>query len=772
MTAAASVPLHAGCAVICLVWTALVLGAGRGRMALLLAAACGSAALWAAAVALAPDAPGVGLAGALDVLRTLVWFALLLALCRRTGGARARTLVRRFALAGGAVAAADFLLLLDAGPGGAGALVVPTLGSPGLLLRLALALLVVLLAENLYRNAGETSRWYVNLPAIALGGLAAFDVLLYADAALARAFSPVLIDTRAALTALATPLLAVTAVRDRRWRRNSPVSRQVVFHGATLVIAGAFLLGVGAVGEVFRRVDAGWGPAAQTSLLAGAVMALAVAASSGTVRSRLRNTVVDHFFTARYDYRREWLRCINTLSILGEETPAALRAVRAVADPADSPAGVLLLREPGEAGFRWAGSWNLPAEPVALPGGHPLAGLLRDGAWVATFRLDAEAATGGDPRAAQGAGAAAPHGAGRFAPLGGELPAPPRGELPAPLRGEPPAPLRGDAPSLAEVPAELRAAYGPLWLAVPLVHHREGLLGAVLLAPPRAAFALDREVFDLLRTLGREVAMFLAERRAAERLAEARELQDYAKRFAFVAHDVKTVSSQLTLLLANAADNIGDPEFQQDMLLPVGASASRINALIARLGQPGDAPSPPPAAAAGHGRDGDAAPAGALARLRALAARRADRARLAVEADVAAERDPAPVAMEPEKFDAAATHLINNAVEASAPGQPIRVRVRHEAGQVVVDIVDEGAGMTAEFVRDALFRPLSTSKPGGSGIGAWQARELLREAGGDLVAISRPGRGTTMRLLLPRAGIGAAEAGRREPAVAAPGGRA
>jgi len=34
-------------------------------------------------------------------------------------------------------------------------------------------------------------------------------------------------------------------------------------------------------------------------------------------------------------------------------------------------------------------------------------------------------------------------------------------------------------------------------------------------------------------------------------------------------------------------------------------------------------------------------------------------------------------------------------------------------------------------------------------MGAYQARELLREAGGDLAVISQPGAGTTMRLLLP-----------------------
>jgi signal transduction histidine kinase len=57
-----------------------------------------------------------------------------------------------------------------------------------------------------------------------------------------------------------------------------------------------------------------------------------------------------------------------------------------------------------------------------------------------------------------------------------------------------------------------------------------------------------------------------------------------------------------------------------------------------------------------------------------------------------------------------------------------------------------------------LFRPLGTTKPEGSGIGTWQARELLREAGGDLTVLSRPGVGTTMRLTLPIREAGAAAA--------------
>jgi signal transduction histidine kinase len=718
--------LHGGAALVCVIWTLLVLATGRGWVPRILALAPAAAALWAAGVALLPGHPLTGLAGGLEMLRGAVWLAALLVLYRRVGGPDAVQPVRRFALAGGGVA---LLALLTLVPGVADWMALPSLGSPMLLARLGLALVIVLLAENLYRNADDPARWYVNLPCIALGGLAVFDLLLYADAALSREFSVAMLDARAALTALAMPLLAVAAVRDRRWRRDPQVSRAVVFHGATLVLGGAFLLGVGAAGEALRALGAGdaegsWGRAAQVSLLASAIMAVAVGAASQSVRSRLHRLVVDHFFTARYDYRREWLRCVATLSAPDAEAMAPVRAIRALADAADSPAGVLLLRaslQPGAnqgatsqpgvgqpgvgqpvvgqpvvgqpgAGehFTWSESWNLPKRSVMLAPTHALIAGLRGGSWVA----DLDGTT----------------------------------------------------------PPDLEAAYGPLWLGVPLLHDREGLVGAVLLAAPRAAFALDRETYDLLRTLGREVAMFLAERSATERLAEQRRLQEYAKRFAFVAHDVKTVSSQLTLLLANAEQNMQDPEFQRDMLLTVRASSARINTLIARLRQPDptehpDAPkgvSPPGKRATGP------APAtpvpssvAALEHLRRFAAARPSQVKLLLHGD-----DPGLASMAPERFDAAVMHLLNNAAEASGPNDPIRVVLRREGDRMLIDITDQGPGMTAEFMRDELFRPLSTSKEGGSGIGAWQARELLREAGGELEATSRPGQGTTMRLSL------------------------
>ncbi len=681
MSIAASPYLYAGCAVACAAWGALVLFTGRERRSWPVAAACAVTALWAAAVALSPQAPFTGIPGLLEVARAAAWLAALLLIARRVSGEDSRSLLHRFTIiAVIAVALAAASLLPDV----TSALTWDGLGSPAILTRLFLVLMVVVIAENLYRNADDAVRWHVVLPCATLGGLAAFDVILYAHAALSREVSTSLLDGRAILTALVSPLLAVGAVRDRRWRRNPPVSRQVVFHGATLLIAGSFLLAVGAIGEALRHLGADWTRAAEIGLWALTVIAMIVAVTARSIRSQLRRGIVDHFFTARFDYRVEWLRCVATLS--DPDSAPASKAIRAVADPVDSPAGVLLMKDAGDASLTWAGSWNRAIESASLDADSPFITRLRE---------------------AQGV-----------------------------LRTQP-----GDLP-------QLDAEIGGIWLAVALQHHREGFLGLILLAPPRAAMPLDNEVLDLLRSLGREVAMFMVERRSAERLSEQQHLQDHAERFAFVAHDVKTVASQLTMLLANAEHHIHDPEFQRDMLLTVRASADRINTLIVRLRQPD--------VVAGQDRTG----LDPLKRLHAIAAQQPHPVRVYHEGP-----PPPHLQLPQEAFDAAVGHLVNNAVEASPSGDAVEIRCRQGQRRLTVDIIDHGPGMTPEFIRDVLFRPLETRKPNGTGVGAWQARELARRAGGDVTVSSRPGHGTTMRLILPIAGAPAEAPPQREAAL-------
>src|SRR6185436_10183963 len=62
----------------------------------------------------------------------------------------------------------------------------------------------------------------------------------------------------------------------------------------------------------------------------------------------------------------------------------------------------------------------------------------------------------------------------------------------------------------------------------------------------------------------------------------------------------------------------------------------------------------------------------------------------------------------------------------------------------VITISDNGPGMDPAFVDQKLFQPLTSAKPSGFGIGAFQARSLIREMQGRLDVDTQIGKGTRM----------------------------
>ena len=100
----------------------------------------------------------------------------------------------------------------------------------------------------------------------------------------------------------------------------------------------------------------------------------------------------------------------------------------------------------------------------------------------------------------------------------------------------------------------------------------------------------------------------------------------------------------------------------------------------------------------------------------------------------------------------ALVHLVQNAIEASDEATGVFLDFVEEDAHAVVEVIDSGPGMSPEFIRTRLFKPFNSSKPGGFGIGAFEARELIRAMGGRLDVESREGLGTRFRLHLPVAG--------------------
>jgi len=93
---------------------------------------------------------------------------------------------------------------------------------------------------------------------------------------------------------------------------------------------------------------------------------------------------------------------------------------------------------------------------------------------------------------------------------------------------------------------------------------------------------------------------------------------------------------------------------------------------------------------------------------------------------------------------------VQNAQEATPASGAIRVQVARSVGKTVLEVVDEGEGMSPEFVRDRLFRPFDSTKGrNGMGIGAYEVREFINGLGGEVNVESLPGKGTRFRIAIP-----------------------
>jgi putative PEP-CTERM system histidine kinase len=282
------------------------------------------------------------------------------------------------------------------------------------------------------------------------------------------------------------------------------------------------------------------------------------------------------------------------------------------------------------------------------------------------------------------------------------------------------------------VPQWLRNLPGA-WALVPLPH-MGSLAGAILLARPALDRSLDWEDFDLLKAAGRQVASYLAEARAHAALADAQRFDEFNRRFAFILHDIKNLVSQLTLTARNAERHADKPEFRADMVATLKDSAERMNALLARLSQHHHSRAEPPQAVE------------ILPLVERIATQRRH------QHPVTATGLAGVVAFaEPHALEQLLGHLVQNAIDASPAGEPVTLAVTEGGNEVAVEVIDQGCGMSPAFIRDKLFKPFVSSKPGGFGIGAFEARQLATTMGGRLEVDSREGLGTRFRLILKAA---------------------
>ena len=400
-----------------------------------------------------------------------------------------------------------------------------------------LSVLIVLAAEQLYRSAPIDSRSDVVYLCIAIAGVFLFDLILYGLLMAGASAGPEYWAARGFVNALlAAPLVLGI------WRRSHitpavQVPRQIAIYSFGITIIAVYVVLV-VIGHHYVKTYGGsWSQVGGIVLIVAAIVAAVVLLASARTRARVRVILMKTFLQYKYDYRKEWLRFILTLSKSGLEDVGAA-AVRAVAQIVNSPGGVVWIQERESEAYLPTGSWCCAIPNVAaITADSGLVRFLQDRQWVINLEE---------------------------------------------MKRYP------DRYENLLLDSWLRSD-GDWWLVVPLFLGKR-LYGFIVLQKPRVVPTLNFEDHDLLRTVGSHVGMHINQAESDKRLAESRQFGAYNRLTAFLMHDLNNLIAQQSLVVKNAERFRNNPKFIDDAIDTIAHSVSRMKRLMEQLSSGSKAP--------------------------------------------------------------------------------------------------------------------------------------------------------------------------------------
>ena len=544
-----------------------------------------------------------------------------------------------------------------------------------------IAILGLSLLEQICRNTDPEIRWSLKFFCFGVAAFFTFDFYLYADALLFEAMDSVLWFARPWVYIIALILIYISLSRNPKLKSNVKVSRAMVFYTTAFVLTGIYLIIMSAGGFYLRAFGGDWGVVISTAFLFAGVLGLVILFYSSDIRARLRVFIDKHFLDYKYDYRDQWLGLIRELSISDESSRIEKRALHAITEMVDSTGGSLWVRK-NQREFSALSQVSMPeVEAVHESTDGSLSKYLENWQWVVNLKE---------------------------------------------YQNEP------EFYRELELPNWLKESK-KCWLIVPLMLQSR-LYGFIVLLEPRTPREFNWEDIDLLKTAGRQVAIHLAQDRAALALVQARQFEAFNRFSAYVVHDLKNLVSQLALVVKNAEKHKHNPAFMDDAIDTVDNSVERMNRLLSQL--------------------------------RAEAIDESLQTRINLKSalsQVIKEKSnsfPTPILKKCDdnlcitgnenRLISVIGHLVQNAQDATAEPGFVNLNVESNDEFATITIEDNGSGMEQSFIDDRLFVPFDTTKGlTGMGIGAHESRSFIEELGGSINVASQLGKGTIFTLSLP-----------------------
>jgi signal transduction histidine kinase len=212
-------------------------------------------------------------------------------------------------------------------------------------------------------------------------------------------------------------------------------------------------------------------------------------------------------------------------------------------------------------------------------------------------------------------------------------------------------------------------------------------------------------------------------------------------------HDIRNMSFRLRMLLDNLEENYADPDFRRSVRDLLAATVDRLESIAGRFQTHEDAILVKISLDANE----------VLRSIAGLATNGGGRGRAAAALPslALALGDLPEIWADPDFLRDAFASLLDNALEAAGPHGKVVVRSfasrPRGRARVTVDFIDNGQGMSPEFVRERLLSPFGTTKQNGVGLGLYTAVRIVRYHRGTVRILSAPGGGTVVRLTFPAA---------------------
>ncbi|MBK5940390.1 XrtA/PEP-CTERM system histidine kinase PrsK [Halochromatium roseum] len=536
----------------------------------------------------------------------------------------------------------------------------------------------LLLIEQVVRNYPQSQLWSLKHLCLGLGVIFAYDLFFFSDSVLLNRVDLDFLSARGFVTAIAIPLIAVSVARNPAWSLDIHVSRSVVFHSATLLGSGLYLIAMAVAGYYIRASSGAWGATLQIVFLFAAVLFLITLLFSGHIRARLKILLSEHFFSFKYDYRSEWSQFTESLAATNETTPKAI--IHALSGLVKSPGGFMWINN-GRGSFECIEKLKVDSLPLpTLKDDDPLIQFIRNTGWIVDL---------------------------------------------SEMRSQPEAYPEVDAPNWSH-------DWPELWLIIPLFF-QTNLIGCVALTRSAVIRHVNWEDRSLLKTAGLQAAGMLAQFLSDQALMSARQFEAFNQLAAYVAHDLKNLIAQQSLIVTNAERHKDNPEFINDVIHTVKNSVERMERLMIQLR---------------HGKREeestrcslDSAVTEAICRLGSTPP---------IPSAVIVDHDLFIQADE-ERLITSLGHLLKNAREATSSNGSVDVEVLRKDNTAIIRISDDGVGMSQDFIRERLFKPFDSTKGlTGMGVGAFESRQFFYALGGELTVDSKPGAGSVFTIHLP-----------------------